>query len=347
MLKKLLLIHVVLLVTSIHAMGCSKQETKKADVSKQTPIIQPATQNAKVLLVHSYHHEYEWVASITRGVRHALKRGTELELFYLDTKRHTDKAWFKEISNKARTVITSWNPDVVILADDNAQTLVGRHLAGKNRPFIVFCGVNAKPEKYGYPAKNVTGVLERPHLKATVEMLQQIHPSVKKIALLSDNSPTSTGTLSYFKTQSAPAVLTGWDTPSTFSEWKQTIRRYQTEVDAIGIYTYHTLKNHKTGESVSGKEVMKWTIANSTIPVIGFLAFAVDDGVLCGIAESGIEHGALSGKMANELLSGKAISQLPIITARQGMSMFNVQSAKKFDLKVSKKFLESITVLVE
>lgn len=28
----------------------------------------------KVLLVHSYHNEYEWVASITRGVRRALER---------------------------------------------------------------------------------------------------------------------------------------------------------------------------------------------------------------------------------------------------------------------------------
>lgn len=51
-----------------------------------------------------------------------------------------------------------------MLFDDNACELVGKKYINKTLP-LVFCGMNGEPENYGFPAENITGVVERHHLR--------------------------------------------------------------------------------------------------------------------------------------------------------------------------------------
>jgi ABC-type uncharacterized transport system substrate-binding protein len=148
----------------------------------------------KVLLVHSYHPGYEWVASLSFGVKKALSgSGAQLETFYMDTKRNTDEEWKVAMGKKALDIVQDWKPDVVITADDNAQAYFGKHLAGMRSPSVVFCGVNRPVETYNYPKPNVTGVIEKPHLLETIDFFTRLVPQSDTFLFLSDNSPTSMG----------------------------------------------------------------------------------------------------------------------------------------------------------
>ena len=81
-------------------------------------------QGKKILLIHSYHAEYPWVAAITDGVRKALAgENITLDIFYMDTKRHPADAWKIKAGEQAQKVIAEWKPDAVIAADDDAQIL--------------------------------------------------------------------------------------------------------------------------------------------------------------------------------------------------------------------------------
>ena len=83
----------------------------------------------KVLVVHSYHHEYEWVAEISGGINEVLKdKNVELEYYYMDTKRKTDEAWKEESGRAALEKVTAWQPNVVIAVDDNAQLYFAKNL---------------------------------------------------------------------------------------------------------------------------------------------------------------------------------------------------------------------------
>jgi len=290
----------------------------------------------KVLLVQSYFSDYPWVNAITEGVKEGLKdSGAEIEVFYMDTKRNTARDFAVEAGKRAAAKVDELKPAVVITADDNAQEFFGRAYAGKpEAPSIVFCGVNAKAKKYGYPAANVTGILEHPFWKRTMKMVQQIDPAIKKIALLTDKSGTSDDAVEFIKSMKQDVEVVSYDQPETFAQWQETVKKYQDGVDAFCIYLYHTVKKEAGQESMDPKEVMAWTVANNKKLLFALMPFAIEDGAVCGIVESGQEHGLRAGQMAAEILKGKKAADIPIETAKKGTPMVNVKSAKDLGIEI-------------
>lgn len=346
----LMLLLTALLITI--GCGCSK---KPADAAAAQP--QPAddpTANKKILVLHSYHLDYEWVRAINRGINVTLSSDTGIEIqhFYMDTKRHADTAWKQQITSEAMELIHIWQPDIIIAADDNAQDLIGRKVAQEGKIPWVFCGVNGKPEAYGYPADNVTGVLERLHFLESLELFKKIDPDAKRIVFVSDFSPTSQAVIDYARNlpqlQTIGLDVVDWVMPKTFSEWKQTILKYHDTVDAFAVYTYHTVKlDEFSSESMPASEVMEWTSQNSHIPIIGFLIFSTDNGVFCGMFESGIEQGKIAAQMALQILAGTPPYKLEYTTPKQGQTAINMGIAEKLNINVPDAILKTADLIIE
>ncbi len=347
---------VMLVLCPMFSCGCHRQSPQEVSQdtkgpSKNMPLAEERLNKAphkKVLLVHSYHKEYEWVAQITRGVKRSFENSdVDYEVFYMDTKRRSDEAWKQQAGREAANVVETWNPDVVIAVDDNAQKYFAKQYAGKDRPQIVFCGVNADPADYGYPAKNVTGILERPYYAATLNMFKAIVPKARRIAVISDNSPTSAGAIEYMRQQKPLLEVVSWEMPDTFREWKAAVLRSQDSADAIVTYMYHTVKLNGSLKSMEPRDVMKWTVENSKIPLLGFFVFTIDDGGLCGMVESGVEHGWEAGMIALGILAGKKASDYPIKTARHGQSMLNLETAATLDIRIPESVLKNTDIVNE
>ncbi|MBN1491005.1 MAG: hypothetical protein JXA69_13900 [Phycisphaerae bacterium] len=347
---------ILLLVAGIAVIGCGvacRDETPQRARAAALPVAPtsatpvPVGAMKKVLVVHSYHKGYPWVDAITQGVQRALAGSpVQVEIVYMDTKRKPTEAWKRQSGDIARQVVAEWQPDVVITSDDNAQAYFAKDYAGRDRPQFVFCGVNAEPGEYGYPADNITGILERPHFAATLEILSRLMPAARRIAIVTDDSETSTGALKFMTRQPARYLMVSVETPSTFEQWQAAIRGCQTTADAIAVYMYHTVKPTGGSESMPPKDVMAWTVENSRIPIIGFFIFTVDDGALCGFLESGVEHGFRAGRMAMEILDGKKAKEIPLVTALEGQSMLNMAAAKRYGIEVSDLARESIEIVI-
>ena len=115
----------------------------------------------KIMLVFSYNTEYEWVNEETQGVMDVFAgENIVFEIFYMNTKQNTSKQWMEDISAKAIAEIDEFQPDVLIVFDDNACKYVAEHYNGSDLN-VVFCGMNEDPADYGFPSENVTGVVER------------------------------------------------------------------------------------------------------------------------------------------------------------------------------------------
>lgn len=300
----------------------------------------------KVLLVHSYHSGYPWVDAITRGVHMAVGgHDLEVETFHMDTKRHTDEAWKEQAGERAKEIVAQWRPDVVIAVDDNAQQYFAKDYVDADGPSVVFCGVNAEPSTYGYPASNVTGILERPHFAETLHMLGQLLPEASRIAIISDDSETSTGAISCMTAPPSPWRIVSCERPHTFDEWQHAVTQAQDQADAIAVYLYHTVKRDGQELSMEPKDVMAWTVANSRIPLVGFFIFAVDDGALCGYLESGTEHGFRAGQIALEVLAGRKPGEMPVVTALEGRSMINVATARRLGIMIPGNVLNATQII--
>jgi ABC-type uncharacterized transport system substrate-binding protein len=331
--------------TVVRTWGFSPIEVK-AEEHQVLGGIQEVQSNPKVLLVDSYHAGYPWSDAIVRGVNMALGgENVQMEVFHMDTKRRTDETWKRQAGLQADEIVAQWRPDVVVASDDNAQQYFARAYAGKKQPAFVFCGLNAEPNAYGYPASNVTGILERPHFTASLRMLGQLLPGASRIAIISDDSETSTGAISYMTDPPSPWHIVSCDRPRTFDEWQEAVKRVQDQAEAIAVYMYHTVKRDGLELSMEPKEVMAWTLANSRIPLVGFFIFAVDDGALCGYLESGAEHGFKAGRMALEILHGRKPAEIPIVTALEGYSMINVSTARRLGITIPRSVLDTTQII--
>lgn len=298
----------------------------------------------RVLLVHSYHPEYPWVDSVTQGVQAAAQgTGVSLEILYMDTKRHTDDAWKTEAGRRAKQKVEEYRPNVVLTCDDDAQQFFARSYVGSAIP-IVFTGVDADPSKYGYPAANVTGVIERPHFRESLALAQRLRP-IKRVAVMSCRDSTSVAALGFMKQEQLDVEVTEWLLVSDFDEWKQAVTRLDKAVDALVIRSYQAVKKPGSQENVDPKEVAAWTVGNATIPTIAFHDFEIEDGMLVGTVKSGQEYGRQAMEEVLQILRGIPASSLPISRTKTGVKMVNADTAAKLGITLTDDLAKEVTVV--
>ncbi len=297
--------------------------------SASVRVIRPAG-DRKVLVVHRYHPEYPWEQNISAGIEKGLENSaSEVRTLYMDTKRRNDEASKVAAGEKAAELVADWNPNVVIACDDDAQRYFASRYVGRSTPNVVFCAVNGDAATYGYPAPNVTGVLERPYFQETMKFLDILSPGFKRIALISEESITSDLAFRFMTTDGSPFEIASKTKCSDFAQWQKAVMDAQDKAGAIGVYTYHSLKKAGTDENMDPAEVMRWTVASSRLPVVGFLDFAIADGALCGMVESGEEQGLRAGQIARMVLNGRRASEFPIVkTGLHGRKLLNIEAAK-------------------
>ncbi|MGD0784965.1 MAG: ABC transporter substrate binding protein [Sedimentisphaerales bacterium] len=318
----------------------------KPDVIPVSPEpAKPIVKSMKVLIVHSYDPDYFWVQRITSGIMKELAdMPVEVKMFYMDTKRKSNEASMVTAGNEAAEVVTQWKPDIVIASDDPAQKyFVSRYVGDNNLP-VVFCGVNNDAKDYGYPASNVTGVLERPHFEETLKFLAVLRPGFKRIAIISEDPLTAELDPRFMRTAPPPFEVQSYTTCKSFDEWQKALKDAQDKADAIGVCTYCLIKRTGTNENMPPAEIMRWTLDNSALPVIGFLDFVIEDGALCGVVESAEEQGLRAGQIAKAILGGKKPSEFPIVEGGvHGRKMLNIDTAQKLGIAVP----DSLYKLVE
>ena len=304
----------------------------------------------RILHIMSYHSPWEWTDDQFKGFQEALKGlNVEYKVLQMDTKRRSTKAWKEKVSREARGLIDTWRPDLVYTNDDNAQEYVARFYVNREIPFV-FSAVNADPDAYGFVgSRNVTGVLEQEHAVETVRFLREIVPSVKTIAVIVDDDPTWTGVIQRMKqrfSMELPDIrITHWDVIRTFKAYRERIKEYQDQVDALGLLGIHTFKG-ENGRNVPWQEVLQWTAENSSLPDFSFWKDRIMYGTLCAVYVSGYQQGLAAGKIAREILvEGKPPSECPIRSTKKGQPVLSLARARMLGIPVKSSILLTAKVV--
>jgi ABC-type uncharacterized transport system substrate-binding protein len=304
----------------------------------------PGLAGRRMLLVHSYHQGYHWVDTITEGVKAAIQgTGLEFDIFYMDAKRHTDEAWKIDAGQRARKRVDEFHPDVVLVSDDDACQYFATFYLNTALP-IVFTGVDADPSKYGFPAANVTGVIERPHFKESLALAQRLRP-IKRIAVLSRHDSTSILALGFMKQEQIDVEVAEWLMVDDFDAWKKAVERFNRSVDAIVIRSYQAVKKPGSLENVPPGEVAAWTAAHAAVPTIAFHDFEIEDGLLVGVVKSGQEYGRIPADYALRILAGTPPAALPVVKPRRGIKMINGNTARRLGIPCADKLPADVMVI--
>ena len=283
----------------------------------------------KVLVVMSYEDDFPWVKEQKEGIDSVLADTCEVKYFYLDTKRHFSQG--KEKAEEAFQLYRQFRPNGVIAADDDAQSMfVVPYLKDKVTTPVMFCGVNAEPGKYGYPASNVSGILERLHIVESIALTRQLVPSVKTIGFMMKESPVANFVKDQVRQEeeSYPVKSVGFKMPKTLKDAIAMAEEFRKTADVLFIEALEGIPDEH-GKPLKDKEVMPIVAKAFGKATIGTNTYAVQYGLLSAVVKTGQEQGATAARMLQQAMNGTPVSQIPITRNHIGKRMINVSVMKK------------------
>lgn len=291
--------------------------------------------NKKILWVDSYHAGYEWSDGLEAGLRSALEgSGVQLEVFRMDTKRHPERC--EEAGKQAWQLIQTLQPDVVIATDDNAQRcLVVPYLKGTNLP-VVFAGVNWSAEEYGYPASNVTGMVEVELADRVVEIVAPFARG-NRLGYVSIETETEHKIAeAYNKRFFNGAMKLYWS--KTQAEFQQAFLQAQEEVDILFL-------GNNAGAPDWDAQAMQEFMRNQTrIPTVSINPW-IAPYVLATLAKMPEEQGKWAAQTALAILKGTPISAIPLTENTRGRLILNLTIAEKLNLVLPPSLLKIAEVI--
>lgn len=260
----------------------------------------------KCLFVSSYHRGYEWADLVERGLRSVLEGKCEIRQFDMDTKRHKSVEHKKASALEAKRIIETWKPDIVITADDNAaKYLIKPYYKDHDLPFV-FCGVNWTAKEYGFPYRNVTGMIEVAPIQPMLERAKQIVPGLARAFYLGANTLTEKKNLRRFE-QASKSLGFSLDSSLVGStdEWIESFRRAQGyDLVIIGSNAGINDWDAKRVGAVVHAETRKLSVTNHN----WMMPYTI-----LGVTKVPQEHGEWAGKTALAILAGAPPSSIPIV----------------------------------
>ncbi len=296
----------------------------------------PATVTAgqhNVLVVFSYEEDFYWTQDIKEGIEAALADTAKIEYFYMDTK--TNLAGGKAKAKEAYQLFNRLNPDGVITADDNAQHMfVVPYLKDKVDTPVMFSGVNAEPGKYGYPAKNVSGILERGHIRESISFLKQFAPEISNVAFLAKHSPSGKAVFDQVKAESDSYAVSVCDMLLVKDkvELVAVASDLKGRCDAVYI-------DGLGGISSADGQLLKYpqilTILNQHYagPVLGANKYHVEQGALSAVVKTGQEQGRRAAQMLLQAMEGTPVTEIPVTRNYKGRRIINVSTMKTLGIQ--------------
>ena len=146
--------------------------------------------SGKCLYVSSYHRGYAWSDGVEQGLRNVLTGHCEIHQIDMDTERNKRVEFKQSAAAADKREIETWQPDVVIVSDDNAAKYVLQQYCRDAAMPFVFSGVNWTVKEYGFPYSNVTGIIEVAPLEAMLTHAIKYSGGAKKAIYLGADTLT-------------------------------------------------------------------------------------------------------------------------------------------------------------
>jgi len=259
----------------------------------------------RILWIDSYHEDFEWSRGIGEGMRAALEgSGVAVHAFHMDTKNNPSEEAGQDAGLRARQLILATSPDLVIASDDAAQRyLVVPYLKGCATP-VVFCGVNWDSSMYGYPAPNITGMIEVNLVTQLVEQLRRFARG-ERLGYLSGEVEVERKILGYYNSRFFNQALRGY-LVSDFEQFKAAYLRAQEETDMLLVGNYGGIAGW------NATQAQRFMTENAHVPSGCFDAY-MSPCVLYTMSKSPREQGEWAARSALRILAGTRPEDIPIV----------------------------------
>lgn len=297
----------------------------------------------KVLLINSYHPQYEWTAELTRGVSEQLTSSMEeadLRVEFLDGRRMVgNEAYPRSLAALFQIKYRQYHPDVVITSDDYALDFM---LKWGDRLFpgvpVVFSGVNVFRPEHLNARPRYTGLLEGMEIEGNLALIMRLRPDTSRIIMLADRTEfglqmghhASSVMQQFTRDRRYPRVkLELWD-DLNFDELAQRLAALP-ESAAVLMLAIH---KDNEGRYFSFARDLPALTAGSKAPMFGMWgSLLLGQGVVGGLMNNPYNHGRHATMIAQQVLAGIPPSELPVTTETAYLPSFDYRALQKFNIK--------------
>ncbi|MSO77023.1 MAG: hypothetical protein EXQ87_08950 [Alphaproteobacteria bacterium] len=264
----------------------------------------------KCLFVSSYEPTYDHSQAIEQGLRSVVDGKCDIRQFNMDAKRRTAAADRVEQGLAAKAIIEAWQPDVVIVADDEAtKYLLESHYREHDLPFV-FCGVNWSGEAYGLPYSNATGMIEVAPILPALQKAKEVVPGLGRALYLGAASFTEEGNVERFERAGAHAgVAIDGRLVTTTDAWIEAYERGQ-DYDLVIIGSSEGIKDWDGGRALEAVQRRTRKLSLTNHPWM--MPWSI-----LGVTKISEEQGEWAGKVALRILAGNKPSQIPVVPNKE------------------------------
>ena len=309
-----------------------------------------ANTSKDVLLLHSYHKGYTWTDDISSQIEKNFKdnKNVELTTVYMDSKRIDTSSYLNNLANLYKEQFQNRKFDLIIVSDNTALDFMIKYheFLFKDTP-VLFCGINDFDSSI-LDVNNIrnfmSGVAEEVDLEKNFELISKLHPKLKNLLIINDTSTTG-----YAVKKGLDPIIKKYEKKFNIeysddleiNNLKQKVSSLDKENSVI---LFVLLFKDTTGKYFTHKQSFAQVKKVSQVPIYGLWDFYLNNGIVGGLLTSAIAQGDAVSKMAIEVLTGKKISDIPILEKSPNVYMFDYNELKKFNLDVSKQIDNPIII---
>ena len=201
---------------------------------------------------------------------------------------------------------------------------------------MVFAGVNWDASVYGYPADNVTGMVEVSAVPEMLGLIRQITPG-QRVGSVSGNTETVRKEIKNY------TDVLGLDFDedrrvSTFQEWKAAFLEMQDSVDILYMY------NNAGIAGWDDEEANRFVLEHARIPS-GSVQPWMAPYVLVTFTKDPYEQGEYAARTAIRILNGESPRDIPLVTNQRGNVLLNSELARALGLSIPSELLANADLL--
>lgn len=281
------------------------------------------------------------------GIKEVLaKENVVPEMQWIDLDGQKSPGKKAELGLKAIEKARQAKPDVIIVLNNDALKYVGAKI--DDIPVVFAWVFSTDMKSLGLPKPNITGVTRRSYAPDIWALARRL-TGIKTVALMSKNGASMAGVRKYlFAGADKLEKLSGvrfmeMYLCDTFEEWESQVKNFPADL----IYLADTSRIQKGDRVLSTSEIVKWTVENSKVPVIAANAKDAEDGALFSIVTSEMAIGNQAATIAQNILSGTPVSEIPIQPSSKGKLIINAKTAQKYNIEIPNEILSSAEKIYE
>ena len=301
----------------------------------------------KVLLLNSYHPQYQWTQVNNQGIQQILSTkiaDEDLYIEFMDSRRFSDNPeHIQALVRLYKHKYSQLKPNIIISTDDFALDFLIRY---RDEIFpgtpVVYNGINVDPTTKLAGINDFVGIIEGEAIAKNLKLITQLHENnIDEIIVLSDKSLLGTSF-----SEKVLALKQGWHHPSieltlqddfSFEELLyQVNNQLQNKGNRKGkAYFISALNKDNQDRYFSYGQDIPVLVRYSKAPIYGMLGTPLMGlGVIGGYMNNPLLHGRNTAKIALDILSGTDPASMPKNIESQFLPRFDNRQLKKFNIKV-------------